>query len=97
MKRKQPADEKEQERQRPKRDFKAPLVVEPAIVREHNIYTKGFRPNSVFIAHLIATRDRDPQTRTNWRVDPQEGNDTYREIAARPRRRQAGHVVSTSL
>ncbi|MCW5688455.1 MAG: hypothetical protein KIT76_07915 [Pseudolabrys sp.] len=50
----------------------APETLEPA--------TPSYRP-AVFLAHLIATRDRAPQTRERRRASPQEASATYRDMA----------------
>ena len=54
-----------------------------------------YRPNAAFLAHLIATRDHHPQTRLRRQTEPQTGTGAYRAVAALPRQRVAGQVIST--
>jgi hypothetical protein len=53
------------------------------------------RPDSGFIAHLIATRAKAPQTRTRRRAEPGEAVSAYAELGQRPS--PAGRVLSRSL
>ncbi|POF32766.1 hypothetical protein [Roseibium marinum] len=72
-----------------------PVPVQPVLEQEQAAFATRYYPNSVFLAHLIATRDNDPQTRTFRRVEPLRGVDSYRATAALPRQRAAGHLLKT--
>ncbi|WP_428641897.1 hypothetical protein [Roseibium sp.] len=72
-----------------------PEPLQPALERDHDAFTGRYHPNSIFLAHLIATRDGDPQTRTRRQAEPLHGVNTYRATAALPRQRAAGHVLRT--
>lgn len=72
-----------------------PVPVEPVLERQQEAFVSSYRPNSVFLAHLIATRDNEPQTRTLRRTEPGNGVNSYRETAALPRQRAAGHLLKT--
>lgn len=72
-----------------------PAPLEPVLERHQNAFTDRYRPNSVFLAHLIATRDGEPQTRYRRQTEPLTGVNTYRATAALPRQRVAGHVLKT--
>ncbi|SHM96270.1 hypothetical protein SAMN05444272_3617 [Roseibium suaedae] len=90
--------EGQREEPRDEQAFKIPPVpLEPRLEEAHDRMIARYRPNSVFLAHLIATRDHDPQTRTKRQTEPENGVRTYRETAASPRKRAAGYVLSTSL
>jgi hypothetical protein len=52
------------------------------------------RARAVFLAHLIATRRAEPQTRTRRRVEPDEAARAYRAGLARP---APGPLLSRSL
>ena len=56
--------------------------------------TSRYRPNAAFLAHLIATRDGDLQTRFKRQIEPETGTSRYRETAASPRKREAGHLIA---
>src|ERR1700730_14661574 len=43
----------------------------------------GSRPSAVFLAQLIATAQRAPQTRRRRRAEPDEVSSTYAAVAAR--------------
>jgi hypothetical protein len=53
------------------------------------------RPDIGFIAHLIATSAKAPQTRARRRAEPGEAISAYAELGQRPSR--AGRVLSRSL
>jgi hypothetical protein len=53
------------------------------------------RPDSGFIAHLIATKAKAPQTRTRRRVELGEAISAYAELGQRPS--AAGRTLSRSL
>ena len=72
-----------------------PVPVEPELEREQQTFSTRYRPNSIFLAHLIATRDGEPQTRFRRQAEPLAGINSYRATAALPRRRAAGHLLKT--
>ncbi|MCX2724947.1 hypothetical protein [Roseibium salinum] len=72
-----------------------PVPLQPVLEREQQVFSTRYRPNSVFLAHLIATRDGEPQTRVRRRAEPVHGVNTYRAVAALPRQRAAGHLLKT--
>ncbi|KZM51087.1 hypothetical protein [Labrenzia sp. OB1] len=72
-----------------------PVPVQPVLEQEQAAFATSYYPNSVFLAHLIAARDNDPQTRTFRRTEPLRGVDSYRATAALPRQRAAGHLLKT--
>lgn len=72
-----------------------PATLEPVLERQQEAFTGRYRPNSIFLAHLIATRDGEPQTRSRRQTEPLNGVNTYRATAALPRQRGAGHVLKT--
>ncbi len=75
--------------------FEVQLVpVENRAEEAHDQFIARYRPNATFLAHLIATRDGDPQTRFKRQTDPEIGTSRYRETAASPRKRQAGHLFA---
>jgi hypothetical protein len=53
------------------------------------------RGNAVFVAHLIATAARVPQTRARRRAEPDEASAAYQALGQWPSK--AGGVVSRSL
>jgi hypothetical protein len=53
------------------------------------------RPDSGFIAHLIATKAKAPQTRLRRRVEPGEAISAYAVLGQRPN--TAGRILSRSL
>jgi hypothetical protein len=53
------------------------------------------RPDSGFIAHLIATEVKAPQTRTRRRAEPGEATSAYARLGQRPS--GAGGVLFRSL
>jgi len=46
--------------------------------------TRSRLTDSLFIAHLFATRFQEPQTREKRRADPADANASYRKSAKRP-------------
>jgi hypothetical protein len=72
-----------------------PVPLQPALEREQAAYSTRYRPNSVFLAHLLATRDSDLQTRNIGQSEALTGVNSYRATAALPRRRAAGHLLKT--
>ena len=72
-----------------------PVPVEPELEREQIAYSARYRPNSIFLAHLIATRDGEPQTRFRRQTEPLTGINSYRATAALPRQRPAGRLLKT--
>ncbi len=71
-----------------------PEIIEPDYEPHRASVADEYHVNSAFMAHLIATRDAELQTRHAWQMEPQIGAAYYRAIAASPRKRDAGHVVS---
>ena len=53
------------------------------------------RPDSGFVAHLIATKAKAPQTRARRRVEPGEAISAYAQLGQWPS--ALGHVLSRSL
>jgi hypothetical protein len=53
------------------------------------------RPNAAFIAQLIATSAKAPQTRARRRAEPKEAISAYCELGQRPSK--SGRVFSRSL
>ncbi len=53
------------------------------------------RPDSGFLAHLIATSAKAPQTRARRRAEPSEAISAYAGLGQRPS--AAGRVLSRSL
>gem|GEM_PF-1585409 len=96
VRRKRPSvGETESERQS---TFAAHLPVpleQPVLEQQQDAFTGRYRPNSIFLAHLIATRDGEPQTRLRRQTEPLTGVNSYRATAALPRQRGAGHVLKT--
>jgi len=90
-------DETENERFVPKAPQTLPAITQAPEQTERTELNSRYRPNSVFLAHLIATRDEFPQTRFKRRREPEHGADVYRATAALPRLRDVGHVLSTEL
>lgn len=78
-------------------DFAAhlPVPTERPLERDHAAFSSRYLPNSIFLAHLIATRDGDIQTRAYRQTASLNGVNTYRDTAALPRRRAAGHLLRT--
>ncbi|WP_208999119.1 hypothetical protein [Roseibium sediminis] len=89
--------ETETERFAPRQPEHLPVATQAPEPIERVDLNARYRPNSVFLAHLIATRDQFPQTRYRRQREPEHGADVYRATAARPRQREVGHVVSTEL
>lgn len=54
------------------------------------------RPNSAFLAQLIAVRDDWPDVRIRRKADPEAAVRLYRETEASPRRMEAGRVLARS-
>lgn len=97
VKRKRPSlGETESER----RLYERPLsqeIIEPAHATRKDSFPDDYLPNSVFMAHLIATRDAELDARHGWGMEPEFGASQYRAIAASPRKREAGHVISSDF
>lgn len=81
----------------PSTDRQLPVAVEPARRTEPVRHHVRYRPDAAFLAHLIATRDGDPQTRFKRTAASEYGADRYRATAASPRKRAVGHVIAASL
>lgn len=87
----------ETESERRKNSFAShlPAPLQPALERDQEAFTSRYRPNSVFLAHLIATRDFDIQAGAPRPDESLNGTNSYRAVAALPRRRAAGHLLKT--
>lgn len=72
-----------------------PVPVEPELEREQITFTERYRPNSIFLAHLIAARDAELHTRLRRQTEPLTGVNSYRATAALPRLRPAGRLLKT--
>ncbi|MDN3721123.1 hypothetical protein QW131_22785 [Roseibium salinum] len=73
-----------------------PVPLQPVLEREQQVFFHALPPElGFFLAHLIATRDGEPQTRVRRRAEPVHGVNTYRAVAALPRQRAAGHLLKT--
>jgi len=76
-------------------DRRVPMVVAVQDGSDRPDLPARYRPNAVFLAHLIAMKEDFPQTRSFRREEPAIGSKAYRKIAARPRMRESGQLVST--
>jgi len=72
-----------------------PVPAQPELEREQEAFTSRYRPNSIFLAHLIATRDFDIHAGSPRPDESLNGSNSYRAVAALPRRRPAGHLLKT--
>lgn len=54
----------------------------------------SYRSNAPFIAHLIAVRDKDPQTREKRRADPETTATTYKATFKSTRRFGCGRILT---
>ena len=72
----------------------APMVAAP---EERQAGYGLYRPDAAFLAHLIAMRDMDVLALTAQPAEALGGVLSYRSVAASPRRRAPGHVISTQL
>ncbi|PVB61253.1 hypothetical protein [Labrenzia sp. 011] len=95
MRRRRPSKGETESEQRPDVSSCLPVPVQPVLEQEQAAFSSRYYPNSIFLAHLIATRDGDPQTRTFRRTEPLRGVDSYRATAALPRQRAAGFLLKT--
>ncbi|WP_417687499.1 hypothetical protein [Roseibium sp.] len=87
--------EDNREQLREERPFQVQVIVtDNPVEQDHDRFVARYRPNSTFLAHLIATRDGDPQTRFKRQTEPEIGSSRYRETAASPRKRSVGHVIA---
>jgi hypothetical protein len=57
--------------------------------------TRSRLSDSLFVAHLFATRFQEPQTREKRRADPADANASYRNSAKRPAR--TGRFLSKKI
>ncbi|ADZ68637.1 hypothetical protein [Polymorphum gilvum] len=87
------AGEAESERTIPVRSD-LPVPVQPVQATGRTLFPDRYRPNSPFLAHLIATWDAEGHAPYGWQAVPQFGTSAYRATAAAPRRRSSGHVIS---
>ncbi|GGB39405.1 hypothetical protein GCM10011316_09300 [Roseibium aquae] len=76
-------------------DRRVPAIVAVQDPGDHPPLPARYRPNAVFLAHLIAMKEDFPQTRTYRRETPDVGTRAYRTTSALPRRRECGRLVST--
>ncbi len=96
VRRKRPSlGETESERQASGFSAHLPAPQQPVLERDQTAFSSRYLPNSVFLAHLIATRDGDIQTRALRQTASLNGANTYRDTASLPRRRAAGHLFKT--
>ncbi|WP_209000541.1 hypothetical protein [Labrenzia sp. DG1229] len=72
-----------------------PPPSEQTFEREQETLFTHYHPNSVFLAHLIATSDVDLQIRGRRKTVPEICSDAYRATASLPRKRSAGHLIKT--
>ncbi|TYC52628.1 hypothetical protein FMN50_17355 [Rhodobacterales bacterium] len=73
-----------------------PVAVDPPLEREPQYgYVSQYRPNAVFLAHLIATRDTVIYGGESEHTQSMTGASRYRATAALPRRRTAGRLINT--
>ncbi|MDX5594978.1 hypothetical protein [Pseudovibrio sp. SPO723] len=56
----------------------------------------SYRSNAPFVAHLIAVRDKDPQTREKRRADPQTSSMSYKATFKSTRRFGCGRILTHS-
>ena len=71
------------------------LVPISALARENGVSNVGQRPNADFVAHLIATAAKAPQTRARRRAEPGQAVAAYRALGQWPI--LPGLAVSRSL
>ena len=71
------------------------LVPVAPINRDRETPREMSRPNAAFIAQLIATSAKAPQTRARRRAEPKEAISAYSELGQRPSK--SGRVFSRSL
>ena len=71
------------------------LVPVTPMIRDSETPREGSRPNAGFIAQLIATSAKAPQTRARRRAEPKEAISAYAELGRRPSK--SGRVLSRSL
>lgn len=95
IRRKRPSVEETQAERATELASHVPVATEPDLERAQEAFTDRYRPNSVFLAHLIATRDADLTMRNPRAYEALSGINTYRATAALPRQREAGHILST--
>jgi hypothetical protein len=72
-----------------------PVPVEPTLEQAQEAFVTHYRPNSTFLAHLIATRDSELQESQYRQSETLSSVNTYRATAALPRQRSVGHLLST--
>ena len=71
------------------------LVPVTPINRDGEKHHPASRPDSGFVAHLIATKAKAPQTRARRRVEPSEAIGAYARLGQWPS--ALGHILSRSL
>lgn len=72
-----------------------PPPPEAEVRAEQDTFYTHYHPNSVFLAHLIASREYDIQMRPRHKSVPELCSDAYRATAALPRKRATGHLIKT--
>lgn len=72
-----------------------PAAENRVLERDQRAFTNRYRPNSVFLAHLIATRDYDIQSGASLLSETLNGVNSYRSVASSPRQRAVGYVLKT--
>lgn len=72
-----------------------PPPPEPEHRSEPETFFRDYHPNSVFLAHLLASGEIELQERPRRRSGPELCADAYRATAALPRQRAAGHLIRT--
>lgn len=95
IRRKRPSPEEARSERATEFSAQLPVAVEPDLEQAQQAFTKHYQPNSIFLAHLIATRDEDLTFRHRRPYEALNSANTYRETAALPRQRGVGHVLST--
>ncbi|MET0277915.1 MAG: hypothetical protein ABW198_06220 [Pseudorhodoplanes sp.] len=58
-------------------------------------FTRSRLTDTLFLAHLFATRFQDPQTREKRRAEPSDANASYRKGAKRPTK--TGRLLSKKV
>jgi hypothetical protein len=71
------------------------LIPVTPISRDSKLKRPVNRPDSGFIAQLIATAAKAPQTRARRRAEPGEATGAYAELGQRPS--PVGRILSRSL
>jgi hypothetical protein len=81
---------------RDKADATARRELVPVDVQKTNkSFTRSRLTDTLFLAHLFATRFQEPQTREKRRADPADANASYRNSAKQPAR--TGRFLSKKI